>query len=540
MFGRMQERPLSISDAFRRAERLFPDKLIVTLAPAPLEDVAMPVSAWAVRVRRLAAALDDLDLAPDARVGTFGVNSQRHLEAYFAVPMTGRILHTVNIRLSAADLEYVITHAADEALLVDRGLLATLWPLADRLPTVRTWIVLADGSDAPIPADPRILDYDALLAASTPRDDDFRIDDETRASALCYTSGTTGKPKGVLYSHRSTMLHTLGALGVDSLAVSEADVVMPIVPMFHVNAWGLPYAAALAGATLVLPGRATRPPELLAAMQRYGVTLTAAATTVWNMAAPHLADYDLSRLRMVLSGGSSTPTALSETWRLTAGVPITHSWGMTEISPLAVLGRLRPEDASLDEDEARAKRSLQGRPVALVDVRLRADGVERAWDGESVGEAEVSGPWVAAGYYRRDDDASITPDGWLRTGDLATITPDGYLHVVDRLKDIIKSGGEWIPSVELENAIMAHPLVVEAAVIGRPDERWAERPVACVVAVAGAALTAEDILDHLRPLVAKWWLPDDIVFLPELPKTGSGKFAKAELRRRYAATGAPM
>jgi fatty-acyl-CoA synthase len=529
VIGQMQDRPLTLAHVFHRAEQMFGDSRIITADRDG--DRVTTVREWAPRVRRLAAAIDSLGATEDARIGTLAMNSQAHLEIYYAAPLTGRVLHTINMRLTPDHLAYVIDHAGDEVLIVDRGLAPLLADVVDRVPTVRHWIVVDDGSGADLPDGPEFLDYEELLAAAAPREGRFGIDDENRASGLCYTSGTTGDPKGVVYSHRSTVLHSLGQLGVDSLGIREADVVMPIVPMFHVNAWGLPYAALLAGADLVLPARSTQPRDLLALVERHRVTMAAAATTVWNFAAPHLRDFDLSSLRMVMSGGSATPSSLSEVWRERAGVPITHSWGMTEISPVAVIGGVRAAEEHSSEDRQRELRALQGRPVPLVQLRLVGDdGTELAWDGESVGEVQVAGPWVASGYYRRDHEG-MTVDGWLRSGDLGTLDPVGYLRIVDRAKDIIKSGGEWISSVDLENAIMSHPDVDEAAVIGRADEKWAERPVAYVVARADAALTAEAVREHLTPLVAKWWLPEDIYFLPELPKTGSGKFSKTELRR---------
>jgi fatty-acyl-CoA synthase len=529
VIGQMQDRPLTLAHVFHRAEQMFGDSRIITADRDG--DRVTTVREWAPRVRRLAAAIDSLGATEDARIGTLAMNSQAHLEIYYAAPLTGRVLHTINMRLTPDHLAYVIDHAGDEVLIVDRGLAPLLADVVDRVPTVRHWIVVDDGSGADLPDGPEFLDYEELLAAAAPREGRFGIDDENRASGLCYTSGTTGDPKGVVYSHRSTVLHSLGQLGVDSLGIREADVVMPIVPMFHVNAWGLPYAALLAGADLVLPARSTQPRDLLALVERHRVTMAAAATTVWNFAAPHLRDFDLSSLRMVMSGGSATPSSLSEVWRERAGVPITHSWGMTEISPVAVIGGVRAAEEHSSEDRQRELRALQGRPVPLVQLRLVGDdGTELAWDGESVGEVQVAGPWVASGYYRRDHEG-MTVDGWLRSGDLGTLDPVGYLRIVDRAKDIIKSGGEWISSVDLENAIMSHPDVDEAAVIGRADEKWAERPVAYVVARVDAALTAEAVREHLTPLVAKWWLPEDIYFLPELPKTGSGKFSKTELRR---------
>lgn len=537
MIGQMQDRPLTLTDVFHRAETMFGGARIVTADP--LGDRVVSASDWAVRVRRLAAALEALNTAPDARIGTLATNSQAHLEAYFAVPLTGRVLHTINMRLSPAQLAFVINHAADEVLIVDRGLLGLLEPIVDQLPSVKHWIVIDDGSDAATPTSARFIGYDELLASTPPREGRFQIDDENRASGLCYTSGTTGDPKGVVYSHRSTVLHSLGLLAVDSIGIREADTVLPVVPMFHVNAWGLPYAALLAGADLVLPGRSTAPRDLLSLIERHRVTMAAGATTIWNLTSPFLEEFDLSQLRMVLSGGSATPAALSETWREKAGIPITHSWGMTEISPVAVVGGVRAADADAPEERKRAIRALQGRSVALVELRLvDAAGNELPWDGESVGEVQVAGPWVAAGYYRRDREVGITADGWLRSGDLGTIDPLGYLRIVDRLKDIIKSGGEWISSVDLENAIMSHPDVEEAAVVARADDKWAERPVAYVVVREGIALSADAVRDHLRTRVPKWWLPEDIVFLPELPKTGSGKFSKAELRKLPLASGA--
>lgn len=530
MIGQMQDRPLTLAHVFHRAERQFGEARIITSDPAG--DRITTVADWTVRVRRLAAALDALGISDDARVGTLAMNNQPHLEAYFAIPLTGRVLHTINMRLAADHLAFVVNHAADEVLIVDRGLIGLFEPVVGDLPTVKHWIVIDDGTDAPLPPGLEVHDYEELLAASAPRPGRFVIDDENRASGLCYTSGTTGDPKGVVYSHRSTVLHSLGMLGVDSLGIREADVVLPIVPMFHVNAWGMPYAALLAGADLALPGRATSPRDLLALIERRSVTVAAAATTVLNFAAPFLEEYDLGSLRLVMSGGSATPSALSETWRERAGIPITHSWGMTEISPVAVIGGVRPADAGESEERLVEIRALQGRSVPLVELRLvDADGTELPWDGESIGEVQVAGPWVASGYYRRDPSEGITADGWLRSGDLGTIDARGYLRIVDRLKDIIKSGGEWISSVDLENAIMSHPDVVEAAVVGRADVKWAERPVAYVVERDGAGLTPAHVIEHLRPLVAKWWLPDDVVFLPELPKTGSGKFSKTELRR---------
>ncbi|MBU3067809.1 long-chain fatty acid--CoA ligase [Nocardia sp. NEAU-G5] len=535
MLGLMQDRALGLPHVFHRAEVLFGDKSIVT-ATASGERRSTYADCFE-RVRRLAAALDRLGVSADARVGTLCWNTQTHLELYFAVPCSGRVLHTINTRLFPDQLAYVIADAHDDVLFVDRSLLPTLWQVADRITSVRHIVVIDDDSTEPIPTDPRITNYEALLAARPPIAGQFVIDDENSAAALCYTSGTTGDPKGVLYSHRSIVLHALASLGADVLAVSERDRVQPVVPMFHVNAWGLPYTAVLAGADLVLPGAHTAPDQLLAQIARQRVTLTAGVPTIWMGALPLLREHDLSSLRMVLCGGASVSSSLSEGWRAATGLPITQAWGMTETSPIGTVVTVRREHDTLTEDQRAQVRATQGQPVPLVDLRLVdiETGIEQPWDGVAVGELHVAGPWIAAGYLNRPDDQAFTEDGWLRTGDVASIDPSGYLYLVDRAKDLVKSGGEWISSVDMENHIMGHPAVAEAAVVAKPDPRWSERPVAFVVARAGAVLTPEDIVAHLRPLVPKWWLPDEVRFVDSLPKTGTGKFAKRLLRAQFDA-----
>ena len=529
--GIMQPRPLTLAHLLNRIEELFAHK---TVSTAGVEHVTY--ATVADNVRRLATVLDQLGVPESARVGSFASNSRRHLELYLAVPATKRVLHTLNIRLSAEHLDFIVNHAEDDVLFVDRGLLPRIWPHADRMPTVRHWIILPDGTDTPLPQDARILDYDALVATAGPLqgdlEDSFTLADEHLAAGLCYTSGTTGPPKGVLYSHRSTMLHCLGVLAAGLVGLAEDDVVMPIVPMFHAGAWGLPYGALMAGASLVLPGASADPEHLLTLIERERVTLAAAVPTVWTGLEPHLDRYDLSSVRLLLGGGSAIATELSEAYRRMVGVPLTHSWGMTEVSPVGAIGGTRSQHQSKGHEEKVAVRAAQGQPVPL--VRLRTvdpdDGRALPCDGRSAGELHVRGPWVAAGYYREDRSSSLTGDGWLRTGDLATLDSEGYLRIVDRMKDLIKSGGEWISSVELEAAIATHPDVLEVAVIARPDPRWGERPVAYVVARDGSALTPDALTDHLVPRVARWWLPDAFVFMPELPKTGSGKLAKSALR----------
>jgi fatty-acyl-CoA synthase len=531
MDGLMQPRPLTIAHILERAERLYAHKEVVTAGAERLTYAEV-----AGHTRRLATALDTLGVPAGARVATFASNSRRHLEVYLGVPATKRVLHSVNIRLSAEHLEYIVDHAEDDVVFVDRGLLPRIWPSAGRLPRVRHWVVLPDGSDTEVPADPRVLDYDELIAGADPFagsfEDTFVLADEHLASGLCYTSGTTGPPKGVLYSHRSTVLHCLGTLAAGLIGLSESDVVLPIVPMFHANAWGLPYGAMMAGASLVLPGASAEPAHLLKLMETERVTVAGAVPTVWTSLAPELRDYDLSATRFLLGGGSAVPSALSESYRAAVGVPITHSWGMTEVSPVGVIGGTRTQHREAAEEEQVAVRAAQGQPLPLVNIRIVdvETGRELPRDGHAVGELQVSGPWVAGGYFRVDADGSFTGDGWLRTGDLATIDAQGYLRLVDRMKDLIKSGGEWISSVELEAALASHPDVVEVAVIARPDPRWMERPVAYVVLREGSAATADELLRHLTPMVAKWWLPDEFVFMTTLPKTGTGKLSKTALR----------
>ncbi len=537
MLGQMQNFPLALPHVFHRAEQLFGHKRLVGVGAGGTVTTTS-YAEWAVRVRRTAAALDALGVAPDGRVGTFCWNTPTHLELYFAVPCSGRILHTLNIRLFAEQLVYVVNHADDEVIFVDRSLLGLLWPIIDRMPHVHRVIVIDDGSDTEVPDDERIVDHAALLASVQPHAGPFLVDDENRAAAMCYTSGTTGNPKGVVYSHRSTVLHSMAVLMTDVVGFSERDVALPIVPMFHANAWGTPYAAVFAGTSLVMPGPNMTPAAIAGMLREHDITVTAGVPTIWMGVLGELTAADVPHLRLVLCGGSAVPRSLSEGWREKVGLPITQAWGMTETSPIATTGLLRTIHDGLSDEALAGVRATQGQPAPLVELRL-ADpetGEIMPWDGESSGELQAAGPWIADSYYLDEDGGmQFTDDGWLRTGDVAVIDPTGYVRLVDRTKDLVKSGGEWISSVDLENEIMAMREVAEAAVIAVPDEKWSERPLACVVPRDGADLTREQVLEHLAGRVAKWQVPDDVVFIDEVPKTSTGKFSKKTLRESFAA-----
>jgi fatty-acyl-CoA synthase len=532
MRGLMQDWPLTLPHVLHRAEQLFGHKRIVTATATG--EITTTVADWAVRVRRLATALDRLGVPADGRVATFCWNTARHLELYLAAPCTGRVLHTLNIRLFPEQLVYVANHAEDDVVFVDRSLLPLFSSLREQLTTVRHVVVIDDGADAPLPDD--VLDYEELLAGVDPYEGRFAIDDENRAAAMCYSSGTTGSPKGVVYSHRSTVLHSLITTTVDALALAERDVLLPVVPMFHANAWGLPYGALLAGSSIVFPGPNMTPAAILGMVGRHRVTVTAAVPTIWMGALPLLDQFNLSSLRSVICGGSAVPRALSEGFRAAIGLPILHAWGMTETSPVGTVSGARSQFDEADDDARADARARQGWPTPLVELRLvdPDTGEPRAWDDAATGEVQAAGPWCAAGYYGGEGTGQFTPDGWLRTGDVASIDPSGSVQLVDRTKDLVKSGGEWISSVQLENAIMAHPKVAEAAVIGVPHERWSERPLACVVVKPGESLTADEVREHLVPLVPRWWLPDAVEFIDAVPKTSVGKFSKRTLRERFA------
>ncbi|GHH02038.1 long-chain-fatty-acid--CoA ligase [Comamonas sp. KCTC 72670] len=530
--GRMMDFPLTLSHLLERGRTFFPHSEIVSRNP----DTSLHRYTYAdfyARTCRLANALTRLGVKPGDRVATLSWNHYRHLEVYYGVPCMGAVVHTLNLRLHPNDLGYIARHAEDSVLVVDRS----LWPLyekfKDAVPSIRHVIVVPDAGPAP----EGTLDYEALLAAESPRYD-FPELDENSASMLCYTSGTTGNPKGVLYSHRSTVLHALACCMTDVTGMREVDAVLPVVPMFHAAAWGLVFDAVLTGAKLVFPGPHLDPPSLLDLMAAEKVTMAGGVPTIWIGILALLdqspGKWDLSSMRSMLIGGSAAPPALIEGFRQRHGLEVVHAWGMTEMSPVGTMAKVKgPTRQAAPETQASARAS-QGFALPFVETRVAADdGTLLPWDGETMGELEVRGPWVASSYFSDEGADRFTKDGWFKTGDVVTIDPQGYVRICDRSKDVIKSGGEWISSVALENALMAHPAVLEAAVFAAKHPKWDERPLAAVALKEGQRVTREELTAHLAGQFAKMWLPDDYVFVPQVPRTSTGKFLKTKLREEY-------
>jgi fatty-acyl-CoA synthase len=530
MKGLIMDYQLNVPAMLRRAEAMFGSKEIVTRLPDRTFHRYTYADA-AKRARRLGSALQQLDLGESARVATLCWNHYQHLEVYLGVPSAGYVVHTLNLRLAPGDLSYIAKHAGDRVLIVDQSLL----PLYDAIKgDVSFEHVIVVGEEIPEGA----ISYEELLERGDP-DWKYPDLDEREAAVMCYTSGTTGQPKGVLYSHRAIAVHSLGAALANTLGVTERDVVLPVVPMFHANAWGFPFTCSMVGATQVFPGPYLDPESLLDTFQQEKVTITGGVPTIW-LGILQLLDkepdrWDLSSLRAMIVGGSAAPRGMIEGFKKRHGLDVIHAWGMTEMTPLGTVSHLTSDLVDAPEDVQFTYLARQGTPAPFVEIRARGDDGLVAWDGKTMGELEVRGVWIASAYFEDDSQADRwTDDGWFKTGDIVTIDHRGYIEIQDRAKDVIKSGGEWVSSVALENAIMGHPAVAEAAVIAVPDEKWSERPLAVVVLKEGQSVTPDELRESIAPQFAKWQLPDRFEFVDEIPKTAVGKFRKTALREQFA------
>lgn len=537
MLGLMQDRPLLISSLIEHAATFHPATEIVSRLP----EGTVHRSNWkavCLRSRQVAHALKGLGVEQGDRVGTLAWNSYRHLALYYGVSGSGAVLHTVNPRLFPEQVDYIVNHAEDQVLFFDISFAKLVEQLAPSLKTVKAYIALTDRAHMPDVKLPNLLCFDELMDGQ-PTEYAWPQFDEKSASSLCYTSGTTGNPKGVLYSHRSTLLHALMELAPDTFGISSAETLMLIVPMFHANAWGAPYAAAMVGAKLVLPGPHLDGASVYSLMREERVTYSQGVPTVWMMLFQYLDEHpeldprELGVKRIGI-GGAAVSRAVLERFEKQFGADVVQGWGMTETSPIGVISKLLPKHASLPEDELVKIKLKQGRGVWGVDLKIvDAEGQPLPWDGVAYGHLHVRGPWIASGYYRNEGGQVLDADGFFPTGDVATIDPDGYLQLVDRAKDVIKSGGEWISSIDVENAAASHPGVAEAAVIGVSHPKWQERPLLLLVRRPGATVAKPEVLDWLGSRVAKWWLPDEVLFVESLPHTATGKLLKTRLRDTY-------
>jgi acyl-CoA synthetase (AMP-forming)/AMP-acid ligase II len=532
MDSTMQDFPLTVTGILRHGVTWKSERKVITATPDGYREISF--GELGARVARLAHGLRGLGVDGDQRVATFMWNNQEHLEAYFAVPCMGAVLHTLNIRLSAEQIAFIVNQAEDRVVLVDMSLAPLFAEVLPQLDSVHTVIAVGPGDlNQLTDSGKTVVQYDELLDGQ-PIEFDWPELDEKSAAAMCYTSGTTGNPKGVVYSHRSSYLHSMAVCSADAIGLVDGDRVLPIVPMFHANAWGQPYAAMMAGADLLLPDRYLQAPRLVEMVERCRPTLAAAVPTIWNDVLQYLLanpGCDISSLRLVTCGGSAVPLGLMKEFEQRYGVPIRQGWGMTETSPVAALATPPP---GVTDEEHWILRSTAGRVLCGVELRLvDEEGHVLPSDGKAVGEIEIRGPWITGSYYQNADPSKFD-DGWLRTGDVGRIDPRGYITLTDRAKDVIKSGGEWISSVELELRLMDHPAVLEAAVVAVPDERWQERPLAAVVVKSDASATPAELRNYLCDKVARFWLPERWTFIEEVPKTSVGKFDKKLIRSRYA------
>jgi fatty-acyl-CoA synthase len=524
MTGLMMDYPLTLTHILERSAKIYPSREIASR----LHDGSMHRYTYRDfhrRVHRLAHALDSLGIEAGDRIATLCWNSSRHLELYFAIPCSGRVLHTLNLRLAPEQLAYIINHAEDRVIFADASLLPILEPIRSQLRSVKHIVVLDD-------------EYETMLAAAPEEPYAWPKLDENRAAAMCYTSATTGDPKGVVYSHRSLFLHSYGTCMADTFALSERDTILQLVPMFHANGWGIPYAGIMTGSRLVFSGRHLQAADIALLIENERATFSAGVPTLWMTLYSHLESHphDISSLRMVVVAGSALPRQFVELYQKKYGIHFMLAWGMTEITPIGTVTALKSHLESLPDEQRFNLMARHGLPLAGVDLRIvDAEGKELPWDGIAVGELQARGPWVTGGYYNDPRSLGSFMDGWFRTGDVATIDAEGYIQITDRTRDLVKSGGEWISSVDLENAIMAHPKVAEAAVVGIFHPKWQERPLACVAPLPEFKdqITKQEILDFLAPRVAKWWLPDDVVFIEAVPKTSVGKFNKRALREQF-------
>jgi fatty-acyl-CoA synthase len=530
----MMNTPLSMTQMIERAEKYFPKKKVISRTESGIH--RFTYGEIAERTRRLASSLHKLGVNQGDRIGTLAWNHHRHLEAYFAIPCSGAVLHTINIRLSPHHISYIINHAEDKLLLIDSDIVPLIESIQQEIKHVKGFIIMTDQDEIPETTLSPVYHYEKLLAEASPEHSFVQDIDENSPAGMCYTSATTGNPKGVVYSHRGIVLHSMALGLVDSAALSERDIAMPVVPMFHANAWGMPFAAVWFGTNLVLPGPLFTPKLLAELIENEKVTISAGVPTIWLGLLKELDEnsYDTRSLRAVLCGGAAAPKGLIKAYEKRHGIAFMHAYGMTETSPLVIISSLKSYQDDLPEEERYDFRAKQGTVVPCLEIKVVGkDGVVRP-DGNEMGELLIRGPWIANEYYQDERTEGAFKDGWLHTGDVVTIDQEGFVKVVDRTKDLIKSGGEWISSVDLENALMSHDAVFEAAVIAVPHEKWQERPVACVVLKDSykEKVKKAELIEFLEPQFAKWWLPDDILFMQELPKTSVGKFLKMALREQ--------